>query len=75
MLEAKTRRCAIRDVKTDLYEEATFHGFFLEQYVIDASPMVGGHNGGQVSTIVALIEMPDGIVRRVPPTHIRFVDL
>lgn len=46
-----------------------------EQYsdVVDASPLRGGHPGGQVSQVFGIVEFKDG-VRRVEPFHIKFCD-
>ena len=74
MLSDKPRPCTICNYTTNMYEEVMFHGFFVEQYLVDASPMIGGHNGGQISTVLALIETYDGEIKKVQPTSIIFSD-
>lgn len=53
-------------------------GFFhrWEDYaaVIEPSPMVGGHPGGQMRETFAIVEMEDGRIREVKPTKIVFTD-
>ena len=62
------RTCRYKD------ENYLFHCF--EQYanVVGASALVGGHPGGQVSQVFALIEDESGNIKRVDPTEIRFTD-
>lgn len=45
-----------------------------EHYATVAAPslMVGGHSGGQISQIFAIVEFPDGTVKRVEPYDVRF---
>ena len=42
--------------------------------VITPSPMIGGHPGGQISMIYGIVEFPDGSVKRISPTNIKFYD-
>lgn len=51
-----------------------FHCF--EQYanVVGASALVGGHPGGQISQVCAIIEDEKGNIFRVDPTAIVFTD-
>lgn len=58
----------------EVVRDAFFHGFFTEAYVAPASALKGGHPGGQVSTVQALVELRDGCVLRVDPQRIRFLD-
>lgn len=51
-----------------------FHCFEQQSYVISPSPMIGGHPGGQVSMVFALIEDEKGNIFRVDPTAIVFTD-
>jgi len=55
-------------------EKAIFHGFFQVADTIPASPLRGGHPGGQVSNVHALVELEDGRVLRASPDHVRFLD-
>ncbi len=51
-----------------------FHCFEQHSYVISPSPMIGGHPGGQVSGVFAIIEDGKGNIHRVDPTEITFTD-
>ena len=42
--------------------------------VIGQSPMVGGHPGGQISYAHAIVEFPEGVVKRVDIKDILFID-
>lgn len=52
-------------------------GYFCcwEQYanVVEPSPMTGGHPGGQLAAVYAIVEFDDG-VRRVSIADIQFTD-
>ena len=52
-------------------------GYFCcwEQYanVVEPSPMMGGHPGGQLAAVYAIVEFDDG-VRRVSIADIQFTD-
>lgn len=61
------RLCKVKD------EIGYFHCWEQWANVVDASPMVGGHPGGQVSYVMGIIEFDNG-VRRVDPTLIKFCD-
>ncbi len=54
--------------------KALFHCWNFRSELYSASPMVGGHPGGQVSDTFALVEYEDGTIHEVEPTQIRFVD-
>lgn len=51
-----------------------FHCFEQHSYVISPSPMIGGHPGGQVSGVFALIEDKKGNIYRVDATRVKFTD-
>lgn len=51
-----------------------FHTWEHWSNVIDASNLIGGHPGGQISTVFGIVEFPDGTVKEVYPNEIRFVD-
>lgn len=53
---------------------ALFHGFFQEAHVVPPSNLRGGHNGGQTSTTVAVVEYDTGEVEKVEAYRIRFLD-
>lgn len=50
-----------------------FHCWEHWANVIDASPLRGGHPGGQVGQVYGIVEFSDG-VKRVDPVKIRFTD-
>ena len=54
--------------------KALFHCWSYRSEFCDASPMIGGHPGGQVSGTFAIVEYEDGTIREVEPTHIQFLD-
>lgn len=55
-------------------ERAWFHKWNTIQQVIEPSPMMGGHQGGQIQYTLGLIERPDGSVFEVPPRDIEFIN-
>lgn len=65
----KERRLCIVDD-----EHCYFHCWEHYSNVIDASPLVGGHPGGQISLVYGIVEKPDGKIIRVNPTNIKFCD-
>ena len=54
--------------------KALFHCWNYRSELYDASPMIGGHPGGQISGTFAIVEFEDGTIHEVEPTQIRFVD-
>lgn len=54
--------------------KALFHCWDHRSELYDASPMIGGHPGGQVSGTFAIVEYEDGTVHEVKPQNIRFID-
>ena len=54
--------------------KALFHCWNRRSELCDASPMIGGHPGGQVSGTFAIVEYEDGTIHEVEPTQIQFVD-
>ena len=63
----KLRPCIIKHTN----EKALFHGFFPESRVVRPR---GGHPGGTIQDVLAIVEFEDGHVERVNPTHIYFLD-
>lgn len=51
-----------------------FHCFEQHSYIISSSLMNGGHPGGQVGGVFAIIEDGKGHLHRVDPTEITFTD-
>lgn len=54
--------------------KALFHCWNHHSELYEASPMIGGHPGGQVSGTFAIVEYEDGTIHEVEPHNIRFVD-
>lgn len=54
-------------------EVGYFHIFEQFSNVIDASPLRGGHPGGQISQVYGIVEFKDRVAR-VDPTKIKFCD-
>lgn len=50
------------------------HGIFAIADVIAPSPLKGGHPGGQISSLMALVEFEDGTLQRVNVEDIQFCD-
>ena len=61
------RLCKVMD------ELGYFHCWEQWANVVDASPLRGGHPGGQVGQVYGIVEFSDG-VRRIEPTKIKFTD-
>ena len=66
-IEWKTRLCKVDG------ELGYFHTWEQWSNVVDASPLRGGHPGGQVSQVYGIVEFKNG-VRRVDPYRIKFCD-
>lgn len=66
-IEWETRLCEVDG------EFGYFHTWEQWSNVVDASPLRGGHPGGQVSQVYGIVEFEDG-VRRVDPAKIEFID-
>ena len=54
--------------------KALFHCWDDRSELYDASPMIGGHPAGQISSTFAIVEYEDGTIHEVEPMQIRFVD-
>ena len=63
----ETRLCEVNG------ELGYFHCWEHWSNVIDASPLRGGHPGGQIGQVYGIVEFP-GEVRRVEPCKIHFKD-
>lgn len=63
----ETRLCEVNG------ELGYFHCWEHWSNVIDASPLRGGHPGGQIGQVYGIVEFTDG-VRRVDPAKIKFCD-
>lgn len=51
-----------------------FHRWIERRWVVEASPMVGGHPTGQCVMPLAIVEDQYGTIHEVRPSEIRFVD-
>ena len=47
-------------------KQGWFHGLFTDYWVLEPSPMVGGHPGGQMSQIFCIVETKKGELLKVP---------
>lgn len=65
---------SIKIIEEEREIKALFHCWSHRSELCDASPMIGGHPGGQVSGTFAIVEYEDGTVHEVEPKNIRFVD-
>ncbi len=64
----KLRPCMVGDRK------GLFHRWEDYAAVIDASPMIGGHPGGQLRETYAIVELEDGQIKEFKPNKVRFCD-
>lgn len=64
----ETRDCIVNN------QFCIFHCWEQWSDVVAPSPMIGGHPGGQMSMIYGIVEFPDGSVKRISPTNIKFCD-
>lgn len=55
-------------------QKAVFHCFGQFAEVIAPSLLKGGHGGGQLANIMAVVEYPDGKVDEIPAYCVRFTD-
>ena len=70
--ENRERKYRIKKTAENI--KALFHCWNYRSELVDASPMIGGHPGGQVSGTFAIVEYEDGTIHEVEPMQIRFVD-
>lgn len=54
--------------------KALFHRFADEAHTVGESPLIGGHKGGQIWGVLAIVEFEDGTVQRVYPYEVYFLD-
>ena len=66
-VEWKSRSCTVGQ------RNGYFHCWEHWSNVIDASPLRGGHPGGQIRQVYGIVEFKDG-VRRIDPAKIKFCD-
>jgi len=51
-----------------------FHKFFERKQIIPPSNMIGGHSGGTISDVFAILEDYDGNIIEAYPTDLKFSD-
>lgn len=51
-----------------------FHTWEQFHRIVPPSPMVGGHLGGQICEMFALVEFETGGIERISPDEVVFVD-
>lgn len=66
------RPCWIND--GEIKRKALFHCWEQKSQLLGASLMLGGHPGGVVSGMVALVEYEDGTMHEEYPRDVRFDD-
>lgn len=64
----RMRKCKVNG------KDAYFHRWEAYAYVIAPSPMIGGHQGGQVRNPIAIVEFLDGVVAEASPKEIVFTN-
>lgn len=55
-------------------EKALFYGVFQNSYVVEPSPLIGGHPGGVVAYPIAVVELENGSLKTVIINDIYFID-
>lgn len=64
----ETRPCIVNGMR------AIFHKWYESSELINESPLRGGHPGGAIKGIHAIVEYENGAVECVHPRRVRFVD-
>lgn len=70
-IEPRLRPCYVTGNDTET--KALFHCWSFQSDIYAPSIMVGGHSGGVVARMGAIVEFEDGRIITVPPESIRFV--
>lgn len=68
MVKAVVRPCLVKGKK------CLFHKWVERRWLVDASPLQGGHPGGLCATTMALVEDENGQIIETYPREIRFID-
>lgn len=55
-------------------KKALFHRWAVRKQIVEPSIRVGGHRGGEVEVIVAIVEYENGKVAECYPIQVRFCD-
>ena len=64
----KFRPCLVKG------EKGLFHCWYNVSEIVAPSLMAGGHSGGVLTGVMALVEYEDGFVRKTYPGDIQFLD-
>ena len=70
-VETRLRPCYV--VANGKTQKALFHCWSFHSDIYSPSPLVGGHPGGVVARIGAIVELEDGDVTLIDPHCIKFV--
>lgn len=73
-ISKKNRLRLCKVTKRESQEKAIFHKWVEERQLQNASPMIGGHPGGEIASTLGIVEYKDGKVEKVFPEQIRFLD-
>ena len=57
-----------------LSEMGIFHGWAEVSQIVPPAVTIGGHGGGVVKDIFAVVELEDGTMRKFPTEEIKFLD-
>jgi hypothetical protein len=55
------------------HDNCLFHCWHEKKWVVDESPMIGGHPGGQMSAMFGVVEYSDGSIHLIAAEMIQFV--
>ena len=72
-IEYHLRPCLVR-INSEEFKKALFHRWTDVSELVGASPLRGGHPGGQISDTFAIVEFEEGNVLRVNIEDIIFLD-
>lgn len=77
-IETKLRPCYVitesgTRKKKAVKKKALFHCWNYISNVVDASPLIGGHPGGVIGYMTAIVEFEDGSIAFIHPQNIVFV--
>ena len=68
MVKTVVRPCLVKGKK------CLFHKWVERRWLVNASPLRGGHSGGLCATTMALVEDENGQIMEISPQEIRFID-
>jgi hypothetical protein len=72
-IKAQLRPCLVHVPTQQGYVPALWHCWAHEAEVIAPSLMRGGHAGGQLASVLALVEFQDGTVEKVRTERVKFL--